>query len=122
MEKQKNRFNISNLNCIRFDIRGWTSYKHKIIKPLKIAYFDLRKGVRKMKEKIVLNYKLFDFITLTIKDLIESTIEDEPEKIFTFISINNMLNGIENLSTNTIINYVSELLIDKIFEEIKNSI
>ena len=69
-----------------------------------------------MKEKIVLNYKLLDFITLTIKDLIESTIEDEPEKLSTFISINNMLNGIENLSTNTIVNYVSELLVDKIFE------
>ena len=44
------------------------------------------------------------------------------EVISTFISINNMLNGIENLSTNTIVNYVSELLVDKIFEEIKNSI
>ena len=30
-----------------------------------------------------------------------------------------MLNGIENLSTNTIVNYVSESLTDKIFEEIK---
>lgn len=68
-----------------------------------------------MKEKIVLNYKLLDFITLTIKDLIESIMEDEPNKLSTFISINNMLNGIENLSTNTIVNYVSELLIDKIF-------
>lgn len=87
-----------------------------------MTYFDLRKGARKMKEKIVLNYKLLDFITLTIKDLIESTIEDEPDKLSTFISINNMLNGIENLSRNTIVNYVSELLIDKIFEEIKNSI
>ena len=68
-----------------------------------------------MKEKIVLNYKLLDFITLTIKDLIESIMEDEPNKLSTFISINNMLNGIENLSTNTIVNYISELLIDKIF-------
>ena len=58
-----------------------------------------------MKEKIVLNYKLLDFITLTIKDLIESIMEDEPNKLSTFISINNMLNGIENLSTNTIVNY-----------------
>ena len=75
-----------------------------------------------MKEKIVLNYKLLDFITLTIKDLIESTIEDEPDKMKTFISINNMLNDIEILSTTTIVNYVSELLTDKMFEEIKNSI
>ena len=70
-----------------------------------MAYFWLRKGVRKMKEKIVLNYKLLNFITLTIKDLIESIMEDEPNKLSTFISINNMLNGIENLSTNTIVNY-----------------
>lgn len=87
-----------------------------------MACFDLRKGVSKVKEKIVLNYKLLDFITLTIKDLIESTIEEKWDKLSSFISINNMLNGIENLSTNTIVNYVNELLIDKIFEEIKNSI
>ena len=40
----------------------------------------------------------------------------------TFISINNILNNIENLSTNKIPDYISEDLTDKIFEEIKNSI
>lgn len=75
-----------------------------------------------MKEKIILNYHLLDWITSTIKELIESTIEDEPEKMATFISVNNILNDIENLSTNKIADYVSEELTNKLFEEIKNSI
>ena len=75
-----------------------------------------------MKEKILLNYRLLDWITSTIKDLIESTIEDEPEKMTTLISVNNILNDIENLSTNKIADYVSEELTNKLFEEVKNSI
>ncbi len=75
-----------------------------------------------MKEKIILNFRLLDWITSTIKDLIESTIEDEPEKITTLISVNNILNDIENLSTNKIADYVSEELTNKLFEEVKNSI
>ena len=75
-----------------------------------------------MKEKIILNYRLLDWITSTIKDLIESTIEDEPEKMTTLISVNKILNGIENLSTNKIADYVSEELTNKLFEEVKNSI
>ena len=72
-----------------------------------------------MKEKIILNFRLLDWITSTIKDLIESTIEDEPEKMTTLISVNNILNGIENLSTNKIADYVSEELTNKLFEEVK---
>lgn len=75
-----------------------------------------------MKEKIILNYRLLDWITSTIKDLIESTIEDEPEKMTTLISVNNILNDIENLSTTKIADYVSEELTNKLFEEVKNSI
>lgn len=75
-----------------------------------------------MGEKVVLNYKLLDWVTSVIKDLIESTIEDAPEKMATFISVNNILNDIDNLSTNKIADYISEQLTDKMFEEIKNSI
>lgn len=75
-----------------------------------------------MEEKITLNYRLLDWVTLLIKDLIESTIEDEPEKMTTFISVNNILNNIENLSTNKIQDYISEDLTNKLVEEIKNSI
>ena len=75
-----------------------------------------------MVEKVVLNYKLLDWVTSVIKALIESTIEDDPEKMATFISVNNILNDIDNLSTNKIADYISEQLTDKMFEEIKNSI
>ena len=75
-----------------------------------------------MKEKIILNFRLLDWITSTIKDLIESTIEDEPEKMTTLISVNNILNDIENLSTKKIADYVSEELTNKLIEEVKNSI
>ena len=75
-----------------------------------------------MEEKITLNYRLLDWVTLLIKDLIESTIEDEPEKMTTLISVNNILNDIENLSTNKIPDYISEDLTNKLVEEIKNSI
>ena len=75
-----------------------------------------------MKEKVTLNYHLLDWLTLNIKNLIESTIEDEPDKMSTFISINNILNDTENLSVFKISNYISEDITDKIFEEIKNSI
>lgn len=36
------------------------------------------------------------------KEQIESTIEDEPEKMTALISVNNILNDIENLSTKKI--------------------
>jgi len=75
-----------------------------------------------MEEKITLNYRLLDWVTLLIKDLIEPTIDDEPDKMKTFILVNNILNNIEYLSTNKIPDYISEDLTNKIFEEIKNSI
>ena len=80
------------------------------------------KGDAFLEQKITLNYRLLDWISSVIKDLIESTIEDEPEKMATFISVNNILNDIDNLSTNKIADYISEKLTDKMFEEIKNSI
>ena len=75
-----------------------------------------------MEEKVILNYRLLDWVTGVLKDIIESTIEEEPDEMTTFISVNNILNNIEDLSTNKIPDYISEDLTDKIFEEIKNSI
>ena len=75
-----------------------------------------------MQEKIQLNYHFLDWITSYVKDMIESTIEDNSEKLETFISVNNMLNGINNLSTPAISKYVSEDLTDKILEEVRNNI
>ena len=75
-----------------------------------------------MEEKVILNYRLLDWVTGVLKDIIESTIEEEPDEMTTFISVNNILNNIEDLSTNKIPDYISEDLTDKIFEEIKTSV
>ena len=76
-----------------------------------------------MEQKIILNYKLLDWITSIMKDMIESTIEDTPEKMSTFIAVNNMLNDLDSEIVNDdMTNVISETLINKIFDEIKNGI
>lgn len=76
-----------------------------------------------MEQKIVLNYKLLDWITSIMKDMIESTIEDTPEEISTLIAVNNMLNQLDTETMNDeMTNLISETLINKIFDEIKNGI
>lgn len=76
-----------------------------------------------MEQRIILNYKLLDWITSIMKDMIESTIEDTPEKMSTFIAVNNMLNQLDADTINDdMTNLISETLINKMFDEIKNSI
>lgn len=76
-----------------------------------------------MKQKITLNYRLLDWLTSVIKDIIEDTVEDEPNKISTFIAVNNMLNELDNeTASDDMANLISETLINKIFDEVKNSI
>lgn len=76
-----------------------------------------------MEQKIVLNYKLLDWITSIMKDMIESTIEDTQEEISTLIAVNNMLNQLDTETMNDeMTNLISETLINKIFDEIKNGI
>lgn len=76
-----------------------------------------------LEQKIVLNYKLLDWITSIMKDMIESTIEDTPEEISTLIAVNNMLNQLDTETMNDeMTNLISETLINKIFDEIKNGI
>ena len=76
-----------------------------------------------MEQKIVLNYRLLDWLTSVIKDIIEDTVEDEPNKISTFIAVNNMLNELDNENaSDDMANLISETLINKIFDEVKNSI
>lgn len=76
-----------------------------------------------MEQKITLNYRLLDWLTSVIKNIIEDTIEDEPNKISTFIAVNNMLNELDSdTASGDMSNLISETLINKIFDEVKNSI
>ena len=81
------------------------------------------KGDAFLEQKITLNYRLLDWLSSVIKDIIEDTIEDEPNKISTFIAVNNMLNELDSdTASGDMSNLISETLINKIFDEVKNSI
>lgn len=76
-----------------------------------------------MEEKIVLNNRLMDWILEIIKDMIESTIEDNPEKINTIIAVNNFINQLDfDLDDLEISELVGEQITNKIFDEIKCNI
>ena len=53
---------------------GLNSYKHKKIKPLKTALIRCLKGDAFLEQKITLNYRLLDWLTSVIKDIIEDSI------------------------------------------------
>lgn len=81
------------------------------------------KGDGILEEKTMLNYRLLDWITSIIKDVIEDTVTETLEKMATFVAVNNMLNQLcDNTKNDDIPNLVSETLINKMFDEIKNSI
>lgn len=88
-----------------------------------MALIRFEEGDVLLEQKLTLNYKLLNWLTSVIIDIIESTIEDTPEKMTTFIAVNNMLNQLDKQTTNDDMNnLVSETLINKIFDEIKNNI
>ena len=69
----------------------------------------------------VLNDKLFDYVIGVLKMMIENAIEETPNEMTMFISINNMLNELgEKLKETNIDEMFYEEVTDKLFAEIKN--
>lgn len=76
-----------------------------------------------MKDEVVLNKKLINWIFGVIEDMIKSTIEDNPDKISTFIAVNEMIEQLQfDVSTDDMNNLIGETITNKIFDEIKNNI
>lgn len=75
-----------------------------------------------MDEEVILNQKLLKWIFDVVESMIENTIEDSPEKISTFIAVNNMLNQLDvDVSKESICDLIGESLVDAIFTEIKSN-
>ena len=76
-----------------------------------------------MEEKIVLNERLKKWLLDIVVDMIESTIEDSPDKVSTIIAVNNFIKQLD-LSDQDIqmTEIVGEQITNKIFDEIKSNI
>jgi len=76
-----------------------------------------------LEKKVILNYRLLDWLVSCIKDVIEESVYETPERISTFIAVNNMLNELDKgTNCGDIGTVVSEDLLNKIFFEIKDNI
>jgi hypothetical protein len=76
-----------------------------------------------MKEKKELNRQLLSWIFDIIKDMIESTIDDSPEKVKTIIAVNDFINQLDfDLEDIQLSELVGEQITNKIFNEIKSNI
>jgi hypothetical protein len=76
-----------------------------------------------MEEKIILNERLKKWLLDIVVDMIESTIEDSPDKVSTIIAVNNFIKQLD-LSDQDIqmTEIVGEQITNKIFDEIKSNI
>lgn len=76
-----------------------------------------------MEEKIVLNNRFKTWLFDIVEDMIESTIEDSPDKVATIIAVNNFIEQLDlepqELEMTEII---GEKITNKIFDEIKSNI
>lgn len=76
-----------------------------------------------MKEQITLNGRLKDWIFSLIEDLIETAMEEYPEKVPTIIATNNFVKQLDSVSKEIeMTKIICEELTNEIFEEIKISI
>lgn len=76
-----------------------------------------------MKEKTVLNNRLKEWIFDIVEDMIESTIDDNPEKVPTIIAVNNFIEQLDlDKQDIELTEIIGETITNKIFEEIKSNI
>ena len=76
-----------------------------------------------MEEKTVLNNGLKTWLFGIIEDMIESTIEDNPNKVSTIIAVNDFIDQLD-LETQELqmTEIIGEKITNKIFDEIKSNI
>ncbi len=76
-----------------------------------------------MEEKIVLNNRLKTWLFDIVEDMIESTIEDSPDKIATIIAVNNFIEQLDLDSKELeMTEIIGEKITNKMFDEIKSNI
>ena len=76
-----------------------------------------------MEQKIELNNNLINWISYIVKDMIESTLEDESEKIPTIVAVNDFLNQLKyDFNSLKISDLFREEITNRIFDEIKSNI
>lgn len=76
-----------------------------------------------MEEKKKLNLRLKSWLFEIVENMIESAIEDSPEKVTTIIAVNNFIKQL-NLDSQEIemTEIIGEKITNKIFDEIKSNI
>lgn len=76
-----------------------------------------------MEEKIVLNNRLKTWLFDIVEDMIESTIEDSPEKVSTIIAVNNFIEQLDlDPQELEMTEIIGEKITNKMFDEIKSNI
>lgn len=76
-----------------------------------------------MEQNNTLNDQLLDWINSIVKDMIESTMEDESSKIPTIIAVNNFLNQLDfDFNSLQLSDLFGEEITNRIFDEIKSNI
>ena len=76
-----------------------------------------------MEHNNTLNNQLLNWINSIVKDMIESTMEDESSKIPTIIAVNNFLNQLDfDFNNLQLSDLFGEEITNRIFDEIKGNI
>lgn len=74
-----------------------------------------------MKEQVNINHEFITYLSEMALDLIINQIEDRPEKVPKFISVNEMLNKINYDGSMELSKILGDDLIDNVLEELKSN-